>query len=142
MKEHRVKPIPNMDTAAYFGALADGRLMATHCGDCSHWTWPPRPVCSRCHGENLSLDTVRGTGAIYSWIVVHRSTTPDMMEYVPYTLALVRLDEQDDIYIPGRLLSDVEAFRGMRVQADPKKIGENIGDVIWKAIESDLPVSP
>jgi uncharacterized OB-fold protein len=56
-----------------------------------------------------------------------------MMQYVPYTLALVRLDEQADIYIPGRLISDREAHRGMRVRVAPEKITETLGDIAWKA---------
>ena len=131
MAERLVKPIPDRDSAPYWQALADGRLTLTHCRDCGHWTWPPRPICSGCHGENLALDAVKGTGEVYSWIVVHRSTTPDMMQYVPYTLALVRLDEQADIYIPGRLISDSEAYRGMKVRALPEKITDELGDLAW-----------
>jgi uncharacterized OB-fold protein len=56
-----------------------------------------------------------------------------MMAYVPYTLALVRLDEQQDIYIPARLISDKEAHRGMRVHAVPEKITDEIGDLAWAA---------
>lgn len=132
MAERLVKPIPDRDSVAYWQALADGRLVVTHCRDCGHWTWPPRPICSNCHGDDLSLDEVSGTGEVYSWVVVHRSTTPDMMKYVPYTLALVRLDEQADIYIPGRLISDREAHRGMRVRVAPEKITDTLGDLAWK----------
>ena len=130
MSERLVKPMPDRDTAAYWQALADGKLVVTHCGDCDHWTWPPRPICSKCHGDNLSLDQVKGTGEVYSWVVVHRSTTPDMMHYVPYTLALVRLDEQSDIYIPGRLTSGGDAYRGMRVRVAPERITETLGDPV------------
>ena len=131
MAERLVKPIPDRDTVDYWQALSDGKLLATHCHDCGHWTWPPRPICSGCHGEHLSLDPVQGTGTVYSWIVVHRSTTPDMMQYVPYTLALVRLSEQSDIYIPGRLITDAEPHRGMKVRALPEKINDKLGDLAW-----------
>jgi len=131
MAERLVKPIPDRDTVAYWQALADGKMVVTHCRDCGHWTWPPRPICSGCHGDNLALDEVKGTGTVYSWIVVHRSTTPDMMQYVPYTLALVRLDEQADIYIPGRFISDMDVRRGMKVRVRPERITDQLGDLAW-----------
>jgi uncharacterized OB-fold protein len=133
MADRLVKPAPTRDTAHYWGALAEGHLELQHCRDCGHWTWPPRPICSGCQGENMAWEQVKGTGEVFSWIVVHRSTTPDMMAYVPYTLALVRLDEQQDIYIPARLISDKEAHRGMRVHAVPEKITDEIGDLAWAA---------
>jgi uncharacterized OB-fold protein len=131
MSERLVKPIPDRDTVDYWQALADGKLVTTHCHDCGQWSWPPRPICSKCHGDNLSLDAVSGTGTVYSWIVVHRSTTPDMMKYAPYTLALVRLDEQADIYIPGRLITDKDVHRGMKVRVIPEKITDQLGDLAW-----------
>jgi len=131
MAERLIKPIADRDSARYWQALADGHLKTTHCLDCGHWTWPPRPICSKCHGGNLTLDEVKGTGEVFSWIVVHRSTSPDMMQYVPYVLALVRLDDQSDIYIPGRLISDKEVHRGMRVRVVTEKITDQVGDLAW-----------
>ena len=131
MAERIIIPITDRDSAPYWQALADGHLKTTHCLDCGHWTWPPRPICSGCHGGNLALDEVKGTGEVFSWIVVHRSTSPDMMQYVPYVLALVRLDEQSDIYIPGRLISDKEVHRGMRVRVLTEKITDQVGDLAW-----------
>jgi uncharacterized OB-fold protein len=131
MAERLIKPITDHDSAPYWQALADGHFKVTHCRDCSHWTWPPRPICSSCHGGNLALDDVKGTGEVFSWIVVHRSTSPDMLQYVPYVLALVRLGEQADIYIPGRLISDKEVHRGMKVRVLTEKITDQVGDLAW-----------
>jgi uncharacterized protein len=131
MFERRNKPPADEDTQSYWKALSEGRLDIQHCRDCGHWTWPPRPVCSKCFSDNLQFDTVSGGGEIYSWIVVHRSTLAHMMPYAPYTLALVRLDEQSDIYIPGRLIGDARAERGMKVRAEFEKIDEDTGDLAW-----------
>jgi uncharacterized OB-fold protein len=135
MAERRVKPIPDRDTERYWHGLAEGRMELQHCRDCGHWTWPARPICSGCHGDNMAWEAVKGTGEVYSWIVVHRSTIPDMMPYLPYTLALVRLDEQADIYIPGRLVTDTQVHRGQRVQVVPEKITEEVGDLTWAAVD-------
>mgnify|MGYP005607851315 CR=1 FL=1 len=49
----------------------------------------------------------------------------------PVRLALVRLDEQADIYIPGRLISDMEVHRGLKVRVVTEKITDEVGDLAW-----------
>ena len=53
-------PTPDRDSAPYWAALADGRFMLQHCRDCGHWTWPVRPLCSGCHGEDLAWEEAAG----------------------------------------------------------------------------------
>ena len=59
-----------------------------------------------------------------------------LVSLVPYTIALVRIDEQDDILIPGRLVSDVEVRQGLRVRAVPRKLTDDVGEVLWEADET------
>jgi len=139
MVERRLMPVPDRDSAPYWVALAKGALELQHCRECGHWTWPPRPVCSGCQGERLEWQPVRGTGEVYSWVVAHRAYTPELAAIVPYTIALVRIDEQADIYIPGRLTSDVEVYRGLRVRVAPERLTDEIGELNWTAIPKGRP---
>jgi len=132
MAAERMLPVPDRDSAHYWAALAKGALELQHCRDCGHWTWPPRPICSSCQGESLAWEPVKGTGEVASWVVSHRAYTPDFVALVPYTIALVRLDEQEDILIPGRLLSDVEVYPGLRVRAATKQLTDEIGLLDWE----------
>jgi uncharacterized OB-fold protein len=134
MVERKLLPTVDRDSAPYWRALAEGRLDLQHCKDCGRWTWPARPICSGCQGENLVWEPVKGTGQIWSWVVTHQVYGPEFATLVPYTIANVRLDEQSDIYIPARLVSDVEPRRGLRVRAVPEKINDEIGDLLWEAI--------
>jgi uncharacterized protein len=126
-------PIPDRDSAPYWAALANGRVEIQQCLDCAHWTWPPRPICSKCHGENLAWRVVGGTGEVHSWVRLHRPVFPSLKDLVPFDIVLVRLDEEDDILIPGRLLSDVEVHQGMRVRAAPRKLTDDVGEILWEA---------
>ena len=47
-------PVPDRDSAPYWSALAQGRLEVQQCLDCGRWTWPPRPVCSKCQSDDLA----------------------------------------------------------------------------------------
>jgi len=132
--ERRTLPVPDRDSAPYWAALAQGRFLAQRCDDCGRWTWPARPLCSGCHGQNLAWTQPQGTGEVYSWVVTHQPYAPDLARIVPYTIALVRLDEQDDILIPGRYLSDdVAIHQGLRVRAAPERVTDEIGVLNWEA---------
>ena len=132
-----IHPAPDRDSAPYWAALAQGRLALQHCRDCGCWTWPPRPICSGCQGEDMEWEPVAGTGEVHSWIVTHQVYAPTFVDLVPYTIVLVRLDEQDDILIPGPLVSDgsdvTEVHQGLRVRAVTERVDDSVGQLSWKA---------
>jgi uncharacterized OB-fold protein len=134
MSDNRALPLPDLDSQHYWEALANGRFELQHCQECGHWTWPARPICSFCQSANLEWNQVKGTGEVHSWIVTHNVYSPAFAKLVPYTTVLVRLDEQDDILIPGRLLSDVELRQGLRVKAAPERLTDQIGELTWVAL--------
>ena len=49
----------------------------------------------------------------------------------PYAVALVRLDEQHDILIPGRYVGDAELAQGLRVQTRFEQVSKEIGLLLW-----------
>ena len=131
MEARRMLPVPDRDSKPYWAALAQGTLQLQHCKDCGHWTWPPRPICSGCQSDNFEWQPVKGTGEVCSWVVAHRAYTPDLANQVPYTIALVRIDEQDDILIPGVLAADVPVHPGLRVRAVAERVTDDIGELRW-----------
>jgi uncharacterized OB-fold protein len=131
MSAPRIVPVPDHDSAPYWAALAEGRLELQHCPLCGHWTWPARPICSCCQGEGLAWEQVSGAGEVHSWIVTHQPYGPAFVDAVPFTVVLVRLDEQPDILIPGPLVSDVHLYQGLRVHATPERVTDTVGVVTW-----------
>ena len=131
--DRRAVGVPDRESAPYWAALANGRFELQHCRDCGRWTWPARAICSGCHGENLDWEAVSGTGEVHSWVVTHQVYAPDFVDLVPYTVVLVRIDEQDDILIPGRLVSEVDVQQGLRVRAMPERITDDVGELLWTA---------
>jgi uncharacterized OB-fold protein len=132
MPDNFFAPVPDRDSKPYWAALAQGRLEIQQCNDCGHWSWPPRPICSKCHSDNLAWHEPKGTGEVHSWVVAHRPFVPNLKDEVPYTIALVRLDEEADVLIPGRLLSANGVHQGMRVKAAPQPITDEVGDICWE----------
>ena len=129
--EWRTLPTPDRGSAPYWQGLARGCLLLQHCPSCGHWTWPARPICSHCHGEEVEWTESPGTGEVYSWVVTYQAYAPDLAKLTPYPVALVRLDEQDDILVPGRYVGDGELVQGLRVRALTERVSEEIGLLLW-----------
>ncbi len=127
-----VFPAQDRDSRHYWSALADGRFEIQQCGDCGRWTWPPLPICASCQGDRLQWRVVSGWGHVYSWVKTHHVYLRAFARLVPYTIVLVRIDEQEDIWIPGRLISDGEARQGLRVHAAPERLNDKVGLINWR----------
>jgi uncharacterized protein len=84
----------------------------------------------------MAWEPVAATGDVHSWIVTYQVYAPNLVELVPYTIVLVRIDEQDDILIPGPLVSvgagQGEVHQGMRVRAVTERVTDSIGELAWK----------
>jgi uncharacterized OB-fold protein len=64
-------------------------------------------------------------------VITHQPYGADLAALVPYPVALVRLDEQDDILIPGRYVGSSELAQGLRVKARTEVATEDIGLLTW-----------
>jgi uncharacterized protein len=78
-------------------------------------------------------EKVSGGGEVHSWIVTHQPYGPAFVDAVPFVVALVRLDEQSDILIPGPLMSEGKVHQGLRVHAAPERMTDTVGVITWKA---------
>ena len=59
-----------------------------------------------------------GRGRVISWIVVHRAIDPVWQPDVPYTVAIVELEEQAGLMVPGTLtgIAGSEVTAGLPVE--------------------------
>jgi uncharacterized OB-fold protein len=113
------QPKPDEDSAEFWRATAEGHLSISRCQKCRRWLQPPLERCPTCWGET-AFEKVVGTGEIYSFIVVHQPAIPGYRDKLPYVVALVELDEQKGLRLPGRIIGiehgDVRV--GQRVQVE------------------------
>jgi uncharacterized protein len=87
----RPDPIVTDDSAVFWDAAADGRLVAQACGECGRLRHPPRPMCPHCRSLAIDVVPLRGDGVLYSYAVLHHPRSP-LFDY-PLLTALVDLDE-------------------------------------------------
>jgi uncharacterized OB-fold protein len=114
------RPMPRLDAdnRAFWTGGAVGELRLMHCGDCSAFVHPPRPVCRRCLSENVAPYTVAGTGVIDTFTVNHQKWHPELE--VPYVIARVAIDGAPGVLlttnIVGCPVEDVEIGDRVRVK--------------------------
>jgi uncharacterized protein len=121
------QPAPDIDTEPFWEATAHGELAMCRCDDCGTWQQPPLERCRRCAGPT-SFHPVSGNGTIYTFIVQRQPAVVGYFDRVPYAVAIVELDEQEGLRLPGRVVDvDVDDVAiGMRVTAriDPLPGGD------------------
>jgi hypothetical protein len=117
MPDGMIPPPVSLDTAAFWDAAKEHRLVLQYCGDCERFQHPPGPVCHRCRRTSLSWRDVEGRGTVYSYTWVHKAFVPVLAEKLPYAVAVIEL--------PG---------------AENTRFVSNIVDVTPELLEIGLPV--
>ena len=97
------------------------RLVGEVCEKCGVKIFPPRDVCPECEAPAKTPFTFSGRGEVYSYSTVYHPPR-GFEEFVPYTVALVRLDEGPMVTAQ---LTDVNAgdvHIGMPVEMVTRKV--------------------
>jgi uncharacterized protein len=95
----RPLPVADRDSAPWWAGLAEHELRLQRCHDCDTFRWPPRALCNRCGSLDWSWVAASGRATVASWIVNYHAFSDAFS--APYVVVLARLDEQDDILVPG-----------------------------------------
>jgi uncharacterized OB-fold protein len=89
------KPLPavNEESAPYWRAAREGRLILRSCRNCGHIMFYPRIVCARCASADLDWREASGRGTIHAATVCYRAPDQSFRPDVPYVVALIDLEE-------------------------------------------------
>lgn len=85
-------PQRTLETAPFWDACAQHRLVLPRCESCTEVIWYPRLVCPSCGGTTVTWVEASGRGTVYSFSVVRKGQGP-YRDVAPYVLAYVELDE-------------------------------------------------
>ena len=90
-----MKPLPPItpETAPYWEACNQGRLLIQNCQNCGAKQFYPRIMCSACGATDVTWEEVSGLGEIESYTIMHVPVSEVFADDVPYIAALIRLAE-------------------------------------------------
>ncbi len=126
----RILPVLTDVNRPFWTGGAQGELLIQRCATCARWIHPPTARCAVCDGV-LEFAPVSGAGTLFTFTVNFQQFHPDVAP--PYVVAIVELDEQDDLRIPTNIVNcDVETLQcGMPVRV----LFEPNGDVFVPVFE-------
>ncbi len=133
--------VPALDdrNRAWFTA---GAIVVQACRDCGRDQHPPESVCGGCQGFDLEARPRPGTGTIESFVVVHHAVHPGLADRVPYTVALVSIDDTDGANAVGNVVNrpydGVEIGQRVRAvfeAATSPETGEALAIPQWEVID-------
>lgn len=119
-------PTPSIESAPFWEGVARGEFLLPRCAN-GHWFFPPAPQCPECWSREMRWERASGRGAIFSFVIFRRSYHPAYRNALPYTVAVVALDEGPRFLT--RLVDDApEALHvGLRVKVVlPRDAGASI----------------
>jgi uncharacterized OB-fold protein len=82
----------NDETAPFWRALADGRLVVPVCDACGHHIWYPRAWCPVCQGDAVTWTATSGRGRVYARTILHKAMGA-WGDAAPFVIAYVELSE-------------------------------------------------
>lgn len=111
-------PVADQETAPYWDAARDRRLLIKRCNACKKPYFYPRDRCPRCWSSDTAWIEAAGTGTVYTFTVVYANDLPPFRDRVPYVVAVVDLDEgvRMTATIEGCPPEDVRCDMGVRVE--------------------------
>jgi uncharacterized OB-fold protein len=123
METNRLAPQPDWESAHYWEAAREGRLLVRRCSACGRAHWYPRPHCPYCQNNDPAWEQVSGGGTIYTFTVVRQNGGRAFRDLVPYAIGMVDLDEGARWF--GFLRGDIDSLEvGGRVVVGFEDIGD------------------
>jgi len=126
----RPAPIPDHDSAPYWQALHDGRLLVQRCEDCDAVQLYPRDRCLACRGP-VTWEEASGRGTVYSFTVIRQNYARPFRDWIPYVVALVDLEEGPRL-MTNLVDCDPDAVQvGMGVRARFEVVSDDAGIAVF-----------
>lgn len=96
-----IPPAVTEESAPFWEAAREGRLVVERCPACGTHSHPPHGTCRRCHHRQVDHVELTGPGVVYSSTVNHQRWLPDLE--VPFVLVWVDFPDHDGVRVVGRL---------------------------------------
>ncbi|HEY5024098.1 MAG TPA: OB-fold domain-containing protein [Acidimicrobiales bacterium] len=126
----RPAPVPNPDSAPYWAAAHDGRLVVQQCTSCGARQLYARDRCLVCRGP-VAWVPASGNGTVYSFTVIRQMYTRPFRDWVPYVVALVDLEEGPRVMTNIVGCPPDAVHIGMAVRARFEAVSEEAGIALF-----------
>lgn len=88
-----VLPVVTDENRPFWEGCREGVLRLQRCGACGRLRYPISTVCPHCVSGEATWEAMSGRGSVYSFAVFRHAYNEAWRERVPYSVALVELEE-------------------------------------------------
>lgn len=122
----RILPTITELNRPFWDGCRNGELVLQRCASCERLRYPIAPVCPHCVGREWTWERVTGRGVVYTFAVFRHAYNEAWRDRVPYTVAIVQLDEGPTLIgdVDGIAPEDVRV--GLPVRVDFEQVTEEI----------------
>ena len=108
------KPLPGIDeeNRPFWEYCKKHELRVQKCGNCGTLRYPITSICPNCMSMDFEWAKMSGKGKVYSFAIIRRASHPAFANEIPYTVAIIQLDEGP------RLESNVIGIDPQQVKVD------------------------
>lgn len=119
--------LANGDSAEYFKAAAEGRLVFQKCKHCEAVQFPPRHHCTTCWEADLDWVESSGKGTVETFTIVRRAPLPAYKDKVPYVIASIITSEGP------RMITSLSGETALDV-----KVGDAVSVTFEAGVDGDI----
>ncbi len=129
-------PTIEPESAPFWDAAKEGRLLIQRCESCGAAQHYPRPFCAVCWSDQVRWEEASGRGTLYTYSIVYMNDLAPFNERLPYVAAAVDLEEGPRIMtnIVGADPGDLEV--GMAVVVDFEQLNEDVSAPVFRPVRS------
>jgi len=110
-------PVPSQLSEPFWEACKLHELRLQKCKQCGNFRFPPAVLCPECLSDETEWSRVSGRGKVFSFVVYRRLYNAAFEGDLPYTVAIVELEEG------ARMLSNIVGISPEDVRCDmPVKV--------------------
>ena len=121
---------PDAWTQPFWDAAARHQLVCATCASCGLFRMPPAPFCSNCRSQDTKWTDLPGTGSVYTYTIVARAVVPQLVDFVPYVIAVVTLDGTNG----RRLVANI-----VNARVADLRVGLNLR-VVWDDVSESVTI--
>jgi uncharacterized OB-fold protein len=134
-----IYPDVDADSAPYWAAVREHRLIIQRCTNCSAARFPARPVCSVCASTGFEWIEATGEAHLVSWCIARHPFHPHFRD-VPYAVLLVELDAHAGVSMFGNFRGDLDSLAaGLALRAVFDDAADELTLVNWAPAEAFAP---
>ena len=89
----RTVPQPTPESQPFWDGCSRKELVIQRCNGCGRHWFPPSNRCQHCWSDNFEWLAVSGRGEVYTFTVYRRAYASELVDQIPYVVAVVELAE-------------------------------------------------